>query len=533
MRVVVVGSGMAGVIAAVRARRHHEVILITKADVSESATRYAQGGIAAAIFPDDDVELHIADTLAAGAGMCNEAAVRVLCGEGPARIADLLRLGVKLDHEAGPDSPLARGHEAAHSVARILHGGGDQSGVAIEYALLRALRAAPVEVHEQTMLLDLVVEPGLAGLPQVTGVMAAGPAGEQLAIAADAVVIATGGAGHLFPFTTNPPVTTGDGVAVALRAGAAVADLEFYQFHPTALATRGTPLISEAVRGEGAVLIDEAGRRFMLDLHPDGELAPRDVVARGIRAAMLGQGGRPVLLDATGLGRKRLEARFPAITARIAASGLDWAAEPVPVTPAAHYWMGGIATDLSGRASLRGLWAIGEAASTGAHGANRLASNSLLESLVFAWRAADALSDEANWPERPEARPLPMSEAATDVAAEDVSFSRVALQNLMWEHVNLERDAAGLAQAAALVAQWQAATEPLPAGGTVAAMEDRNLLDLAQATIIAAAARTESRGAHTRRDFWDTDPAQAHSVAWRRTTSTPLTLGHNHFKGTL
>ncbi len=530
MRVVVVGSGIAGLVAAYRASRRHEVVLVTKADLAESNTRYAQGGIAAAMFEDDDVAMHVADTLTAGAGMCDPAAVEVLCAEGPARVADLLRLGVELDRIAGPGSPLARGREAAHSAARILHGGGDQTGLAIEIGLIQALRTTATEIHEHTILQDLLVEPGLNGHPHVTGITAVGPQGELLEIHADAVILATGGAGRLYPHTTNPLVATGDGVAAALRAGAVVRDLEMYQFHPTALAVPGTPLISEAVRGEGAVLLDADGRRFMLDIHPDGELAPRDVVARGIAAAMARQGGKPVMLDATHLGAERLAQRFPSITRTIVSRGLDWGSSPVPVTPAAHYWMGGVATDEWGRTSVRALWALGEVASTGVHGANRLASNSLLEGLVFAWRAADALDAaeaqgwpyDADWPVWDEARPLPTVPSSFHGPSSVPAFSRCALQSLLWDHVGLERDAAGLAHAAAVVDAWLAAA-PSDAPTTVAAIEDRNLLDVARAMVTAAQARTESRGAHSRRDFWDTDPAQARSVAWRETASAPLT----------
>jgi L-aspartate oxidase len=308
-------------------------------------------------------------------------------------------------------------------------------------------------------------------------------------IPADAVVLASGGAGQLFRHTTNPAVATGDGIAAAWRAGAAVSDLEFYQFHPTALALPGNHLVSEAVRGEGAVLRDADGERFMLDVHPDAELAPRDVVARGIAAAMARQGGRPVVLDATALGADFLRARFPGITAACAERGLDWTATPVPVTPAAHYAMGGIRTDIDGRTTLPGLFAVGEAACTGVHGANRLASNSLLESLVFAWRAADAL-DVAGSPLllETEADIIPVPAATTPV-------DRDALRDLLWQHAGLERDAAGLSEAAAMLAGW-GADDPTPAG-----REDANLLDLGRLLVHAALRREESRGAHFRTDF--------------------------------
>jgi len=482
MRVIVVGSGIAGLVTAYLASKQHDVVLVTKAELAESNTKYAQGGIAAVLSPEDSVESHIADTIAAGAGLCDPAAVAVLCSEGPQRVRDLIALGVEFDRVAGPGSPLAQGHEAAHSARRILHAGGDATGLAIEVALLRAVRALAIEVHEHTFVRDLIVEDG-----RVVGIDALGPDGLTRQLRGDAVVLATGGAGQLYPHTTNPAVATGDGIAAAMRAGAAVADLEFYQFHPTALAVPGTPLVSEAVRGEGAVLLDAHGRRFMTHVHPDAELAPRDVVARGIARAMARQGGRPVLLDATGLGKERLATRFPGITATTAAHGFDWSREPVPVTPAAHYWMGGIRTDLHGRTTLPGLYAVGEAACTGAHGANRLASNSLLEALVFSWRTALALGDDGT---RAAGAPTAMPVERADA----VPVDRARLQRLMWEHVGLERDAAGLTAAADQLAGWRAD------GDTVHDLENRNLLDLARAMTAAALARDESRGAHHRRD---------------------------------
>ncbi|MCU1409834.1 MAG: nadB [Rhodoglobus sp.] len=488
-RVVVVGTGIAGLITAYRASARHDVVLVTKSELAESNTKYAQGGIAAALFPDDSVASHVADTLRAGDGLCDPVAVEVLCSEGPQRVRDLMALGVEFDRVNGE---LARGHEAAHSARRVIHAGGDATGLAIEVALLRAVKKLAVEVHEYTFMRDLVLDEG-----RVVGIEVLSADGPRT-IAADVVVLASGGAGQLYSHTTNPTVTTGDGVAAAMRAGAALADLEFYQFHPTSLAVPGNPLVSEAVRGDGAVLLDEHGRRFMFDVHPDGELAPRDVVARGIARAMAAQGGRPVLLDATALGRDYLAQRFPGITRACEAHGFDWAAEPVPVTPAAHYWMGGIRTDIEGRTSLPGLFAVGEAASTGVHGANRLASNSLLESLVFAWRASDALDSGA--------APLATDAALADVLHDGTeTFERAELQELMWGLVGLERDATGLAQAAAQLAVWRAE------GDTVEAGEDRNLLDLARVLVHAAQRREESRGAHERLDFPETNPELAHS----------------------
>lgn len=480
-RVVVVGSGLAGLTVALRAARRHEVTLVTKAGLAESNTRYAQGGVAVALFPDDSVAAHVADTLAAGAGLCDPDAVAVLCGEGPVRVRELIELGVPFDREGGL---LARGHEAAHSAHRVIHAGGDATGLAIESTLVAAVRQAPVTILEHTALSEVLVADG-----RVVGVLALDAAGEHR-LEADAVVIASGGAGQLYRHTTNPAVTTGDGIAAAWRAGAELADLEFVQFHPTALAVPGAPLISEAVRGEGAVLRDAAGHRFMLEQHPDAELAPRDVVARGIARTMAAQGGEPVLLDATGLGRERLAARFPSLTALTAQHGFDWAAEPVPVTPAAHYLMGGIRTDLHGRTSVPGLFAVGEAASTGAHGANRLASNSLLEALVFAARCAEVLDGiEPSQTGVPRAR---QRQFAT--SRHTRSFTRAELQQLMWRHAGLERTAEGLREAAAALAGWHAA------GDGVQRLEDENLLDLARLLVDAALAREESVGAHYRAD---------------------------------
>ncbi len=501
-RVVVVGTGIAGLITAYRASKKHDVILVTKSELAESNTKYAQGGIAAALFPDDSVASHVADTIHAGAGLCDPIAVEVLCSEGPQRVRDLIGLGVEFDKINGE---LARGHEAAHSARRVIHAGGDATGLAIEVALLRAVRALAVEVHEHTFMRDLLVETSLSGERRVVGIEAVDPDGVSRSIRADIVVLASGGAGQLYSHTTNPTVTTGDGVAAAFRAGAALADVEFYQFHPTSLAVPGNPLVSEAVRGEGAVLLDENGHRFMFDVHPDGELAPRDVVARGIAATMERQGGRPVMLDATALGAEFLAKRFPGISKVCALNGFDWASTPIPVTPAAHYWMGGIRTDVAGRTSLPGLFAVGEAACTGVHGANRLASNSLLESLVFAWRASDALTDPPL--EHTSGRVAQLVEIAP-VPEGSEPVDRDELRRLMWRLVGLERSLETLRQADAQLTSWRAD------GDSVADGEARNLLDLARIVVTAAIRREESRGAHDRTDFPDTRPEFEFSLEW-------------------
>jgi len=508
-RIIVVGSGIAGLIAALELSQEHDVTLVTKAKLADSNTRWAQGGIAAAMSAGDSIAEHVADTLRAGAGMCRPAAVEVLCTEAPARILNLLQLGVEFDRR---DGELARGLEAAHSHARILHAGGDATGLIIEMALVRAVRQARIRILEHAFARDLILHND-----RVTGLKIIGEDGRRESLTADAVVLASGGAGQLYLHTTNPSVATGDGVAMALRAGAQLADLEFYQFHPTALAAPGTFLISEAVRGEGAVLLDAHGRRFMHALHRDGELAPRDVVARGIAMQMAAQGGAPVLLDATALGAEFLRTRFPSIDAACRSRGMDWAKEPIPVTPAAHYWMGGVRTDLVGRTSIHGLFAVGEAACTGAHGANRLASNSLLESLVFAWRcaawmrtsdpSARAEMASTNWQWEPDTQQFEV-ELEIPNAVTRTLVERSDLQKLMWNAAGIQRNGAELRAAASKLSAWHSE------GNNVEQLETANLLDLARAIVAAAMARRESRGAHFREDYPETSPAWAHSLVY-------------------
>ncbi len=497
-RAIVIGSGIAGLIAALHAARAGvEVTLVTKDTLDQANTRFAQGGVAAVMFDDDSAAAHEADTLVAGAGLCDPDAVRVLVTEGPARIRELIALGVAFDRSA--DGELRKGLEAAHSYPRILHAGGDATGAAIEHALVAAVRASAVRVVERAFLVDLLLRDGRAcGVELLVD-------GRRTRQEADAVVLATGGAGQLFSHTTNPTVATADGIAAAIRAGAITRDLEFVQFHPTVLAA-GTPfLVSEAVRGEGAVLVDDDGRRFAFDAHPDGELAPRDVVARATWRTVERQGGRPALLDATALGAPDtapfLASRFPTIDAAVHERGLDWSREPIPVIPAAHYLMGGIATDLHGRTSLPGLYAVGETARTGVHGANRLASNSLLEGAVFGARAGDVLRDDLA--RRP--RDTSPSLADSPVAAPPASaqprdtepFTRAALQELMWADAGLVRDAAGLARAADTLAGWRAQERHAT---SVHDLEDENLLLVAQEVVAAARQRTVSVGAHFRSD---------------------------------
>ncbi|MCL3838982.1 L-aspartate oxidase [Aeromicrobium duanguangcaii] len=491
-RVIVVGSGVAGLTTALdlAARSRVEVTLLAKAGLGQSNTAVAQGGVAVVTAPADSAASHVADTVAAGAGLSDTAAAEVLCEAGPAAVGTLIRRGVRFDHTGGR---LALGLEAAHSHERIVHAGGDATGAAISSALVARLEGSGIVVRENTTVIDVVIDGGRArGVRLLDGEV----------LEADVVVLATGGAGQLFPFTTNPAVATADGVAIALRAGAVLADLEFHQFHPTSLATPGNHLVSEAVRGEGAVLVDADGRRFMTEVHPDAELAPRDVVARGIAEQMARQGGVPVRLDATGLGARFLAERFPTIDAVVRTQGLDWSRDPIAVAPAAHYFMGGVRTDRWGRTSVPSLFAVGEVACTGLHGANRLASNSLLEGAVFGERVAGAVL------ESPAPEPFASDRWATPielaVEAGDEDFGRTDLQHVMWSAVGLSRDAAGLQEAADVLAGWAP-----PAATDAKAAEDANLWLVARAVVAAALARTESRGAHFRRDFPQTDPGLA------------------------
>ncbi|KJL18217.1 L-aspartate oxidase [Microbacterium foliorum] len=533
MEVIVAGSGIAGLTAALHAHEAgHTVTVVTKGALGDGCTGYAQGGVAGSYGAGDSAAEHAADTMTAGGGLSDPAAVDVLVHDATARIAELIARGVAFDRSAA--GALLRGREAAHGHARIVHAGGDATGAAITRALVHATRAAGVAVIKHAFLVDLLVEGGVArGIRVLID-------GTMRDLRADAVILATGGAGQLYAHTTNPAGITGDGLAAALRAGVVVRDLEFVQFHPTVLLDADTPfLVSEAVRGEGATLLAADGRRFVFDSHPDGELAPRDVVSRAIARQAAAQGS-PVRLDATMLGAQVLARRFPTIDRVTRERGFDWAAEPIPVTPAAHYLMGGIVTDLDGRTSLPQLLAVGEVARTGVHGANRLASNSLLEGAVFGARAAAAL--DAHWPTEsaptgsaPAGSGLAGSgladsglaasglaaelgsglaaELASEATAELASgasgevratmrdatgvpaFSRAALQQLMWDRVGLLRSAEGLEQALDTLDVWRAERRH-PA--TVAEHEEHNLLLLGVATATAALTRTDSVGAHFR-----------------------------------
>jgi L-aspartate oxidase len=504
-RFVVVGSGIAGLWTALHLRNHGKVVLVTKSQLKESNTGYAQGGIAVALLPSDSPELHKQDTLAAGDGMCDAPAVDILTREGPDAVRELIRIGARFDRR---DGQLIMGREAAHQIHRIIHAQGDATGAEVERAASEAVTEDPnITVLEHTAVTNLVLLQGkCAGIEALDAV-----SGERLRILSGSVMLATGGVGNLFRVTTNPPVATGDALAVAWRAGAALQDLEFVQFHPTALADPSFPkfLISEAVRGEGAVLRNAGAEAFMERYSPtQKDLAPRDEVSRAVLAEMRADSTDHVYLDLTPIGdHKAIEARFPGITAELRDRGL-WCEDSftIPVTPAAHYMMGGIRSDVNGQSSIPGLYACGEAASCGVHGANRLASNSLLDGLVFGARSARAMSvapdltdSEADSAAALPQRPLALADPAL----------REWLQNLMWERVGILRDGDGLNSAAT---QLRTACQRLKrhVSGTYEEVETAAMVQAARLITEAALERTESRGAHCRTDFSSPDPQ------WRR-----------------
>ncbi|HKV09189.1 MAG TPA: L-aspartate oxidase [Thermoanaerobaculia bacterium] len=495
--VLVVGTGAAGLTAALGAAPLR-VTVLTKAKLGfGGSSPWAQGGIAAAVGKDDAPALHAADTMAAGAGLNDPHAVEILTKEGPERVKALLALGAHFDLD--PTGSLSLTREAAHSRRRILHAR-DATGAEIVRTLVAAVRQAPeVRVIDEAFAVDLVVENG-----QVLGLWAVHSDGRRVLHVASAVVLATGGLGQLYLHTTNPVEATGDGLAMAARAGARLVDLEFVQFHPTALATGADPmpLLTEALRGEGAILVDETGDRFMVDEHPDAELAPRDVVARATWRRLMA--GSRVYLDAREAVGEEFPERFPTVFRLCQEHGLDPRTELIPVAPAAHYHMGGIAVDECGRTSLPGLWACGEVAATGVHGANRLASNSLLEALVFGARVADDLRDGLPPSRHPRGAGRWMAGAsrATLEAPGDRELI-TAVRTIMWEKVGVSRDEAGLSAAVDELARL-AAAHPQAAG------EARNLLGVARLVAAAALARQESRGGHYRTDFPHPDPT------WKR-----------------
>ena len=508
---LIVGAGVAGLRAALELAPHGEVLVATKEAVRESNTHYAQGGIAVAMEGEEDVELHLDDTVAAGDGLVHRAAAEVLVSEGPRRVAELIEWGARFDSQNGR---LMRTREAAHSRPRILHANGDATGAEISRSLAALARAhSSIRFAEWTTVTSLI-----APDDRVIAADILDTDNRPSRVSARAVLIAAGGAGQVYSDTTNPAVATGDGIALASTAGAELADMEFYQFHPTALSLPGVPrfLLSEALRGEGAILLNDRGERFMERYHSKLELAPRDVVARAV--AREGMGATPgesrsVYLDMRHVTGVDLDKRFPVISAFLAQHALDLHRDLIPVRPAAHYLMGGIRTDLQGRTSLRGLYAAGEAACTGLHGANRLASNSLLEGLVFGARAAQAMvadgleSATLDWQSSPAASSAP--------AGDDVEALIARLQQAMGHFAGLLRDESLLQKGIAGQAEIESALEALsPSAITRRQFEAMSLARVARAILRSALARTESRGAHFRRDFprRDDERFQKHSI---------------------
>ncbi|MFF7300165.1 L-aspartate oxidase [Streptomyces sp. NPDC008265] len=513
--VVVVGSGVAGLTAALRcAAAGRRTVVVTKARLDDGSTRWAQGGIAAALGEGDSPEQHLDDTLVAGAGLCDEEAVRLLVTEGPDAVRRLIATGAVFDTSA-ETGEIELTREGGHHRRRIAHAGGDATGAEISRALVEAVHAAGIETVENALVLDLLqdAEGRTAGV--TLHVMGEGQHDGVGAVHAPAVILATGGMGQVFSATTNPSVSTGDGVALALRAGAEVSDLEFVQFHPTVLflgpdAEGQQPLVSEAVRGEGAHLVDADGVRFMTGQHELAELAPRDIVAKGIMRRMQEQDAQHMYLDARHFGAAMWEQRFPTILAACRSHGIDPVTEPIPVAPAAHYASGGVRTDLHGRTTVPGLYACGEVACTGVHGANRLASNSLLEGLVFAERIADDITAQARTGGGP-GIPVPSTGPLQPAGA------RYEVQRIMTDGAGVLRSAASLAAAAeALEGLYATALNDLEAHGKTAepgvdTWEATNLLCVARVLVAAAQRREETRGCHWREDHPDRDDAR-----WRR-----------------
>lgn len=571
--IVVVGAGIAGLCAALAAAgdsrlgseglsvgghasipkngtyRPQEVLLVCKDKFVESNTYHAQGGVATAIFNDDSPALHATDTMAAGHGLCDRTAVDILTDEGARRVRELIGDGWHVDRDG--EGHVLRGLEAAHCRSRVVHAGGDATGKVLELDVSAMVRENPnITVLEHAFLNDVLVRDGhVAGVR--LAVRDAQDGVETRVVDTDRVVLATGGAGRLFPYTTNPAVATGDGLAAAIRAGAQVADLEFYQFHPTALAIGEHFLVSEAVRGEGAVLLDEHGHRFMTDIDPKAELAPRDVVARANFRTMQAQGGKPIMLDVSPMGTENpdlaefLRNRFPTIDAYTRSLGFDWSKEPIPVAPAAHYWMGGIRTDLFGRASIPGLYAAGECARTGVQGANRLASNSLLEGMVYGYRAGLAAANDIdgtvwqpqdfnnsaieNMPVCQQPMLLHMPDAITQPnVAQSLVWDRARIEDAMWKRIGVIRDgdslsqgvrelgeALSMANAADSADMSKNIAQPTTYAERIIMWENRNLLTVGYVAAVAANNRCESRGAHTRQDYPTNNPTIAHSIAYQ------------------
>ncbi len=491
--VIIIGAGIAGLFTALQASASQRVLLITKKSLLDSNTRYAQGGIAAVISDEDSPEYHLQDTLVAGAGLCSRDAVDVLVHEGPQGVQDLIRMGTQFDLE---DGEIALTKEGAHSQRRILHANGDATGAEIVRALSENTKNNPsIEIWDDHIVIDLITVDG-----ECCGALVQKPDGQRVYVQGNATVLCTGGAGQLFRYTTNPDVATGDGVAIAYRAGADIRDMEFIQFHPTVLVYPGAPrfLISEAVRGEGAYLRNIKGERFMEKYHPQLELAPRDVVARAIVSEIEETGSSFIYLDITHEPEQMIRHRFPTIYETCLSFGLDLTSDWIPVAPAAHYMMGGVKTDLHGETNIKRLFACGEVSSTGVHGANRLASNSLSEAIVFGRRIIDRIRSLA-----PLLNQVPQTgeetAARTELPKQAMVEKKLKLQKVMVRYAGVRRDAAGLQRG------LDELKRHLPSfDSCLTRREDyefANLLTCALLTAEAALLREESRGGHYREDF--------------------------------
>ena len=521
---LVIGSGVAGLTFALEASAHGDVLLVTKRSADESNTKYAQGGIAAVLSSEDSFEAHIADTLTAGAGLCHERTVELCVKEGPARVRALQAIGARFDLAAGSAAgnvDLDLHLEGGHSARRVAHSA-DMTGREVERALLEAVKASPrVRILEHHCAVDLITLAKYGGPEECAGAYVLDEdSGHVETILARATVLASGGAGKVYLYTTNPDVATGDGVAMAYRAGAEVSNLEFYQFHPTCLyhpqARRF--LLTEAMRGEGAVLRRLDGAPFMKLHDPRGDLAPRDVVARAVDFEMKKSGSDHVLLDITDKKPAFVRERFPNIYEECLRWGIDITSQPIPVVPAAHFMCGGVTTNLEGRTTIPGLWAIGECACTGLHGANRLASNSLLEGLVFAHRAADALKDvdrKRPWPDVPE---WEVGSATPSDEAVIITQNWDEVRRLMWNYVGIVRSSSRLRRAARRIAllQEEIVEYYWKYFVTRDLLELRNIACVAQLIVDCATSRRESRGLHTTTDYPDTDPKLARDTVLKR-----------------
>ena len=509
--VVIVGTGVAGLRAAIEASQQNDVIVLAKESIDLSNTSWAQGGIAAVMNAKDSVNAHIQDTLEAGAGLCETSAVRALVEEGPLEIQQLLKWGMRVDRDESGQPAL--GLEGGHHCHRIIHSDGDATGVELARCLVEKVRQQPrVRVFDRCFAIDILLDQR-KGQRRAAGVLTWHPRHGLQIIWAKATVLASGGCGQIFRETSNPKVATGDGVSMAWRAGATVTDLEFMQFHPTTLYVAGAPrhLISEAVRGEGAKLVDRDGLSIMRDLHELADLAPRDVVSRAIVKHLAKSGESHVWLDARCMGSTGFSKRFPGLSRMLAGFGLDGGRNLIPVHPAAHYSIGGVETDLYGRTNVPALYACGECAATGVHGANRLASNSLLEGLVFGRRVAQAIDLDA----LAAAMPVPLThEVERPERGElDLADVRSSLRSAMWRNVGIERSSTKLSDMLEMFAFWgryafdSVFDEPM-------GWETQNMLTSARLMVLAALARNESRGTHTRLDRPTTDVELEGHFTW-------------------